>query len=425
MYPTSPQIQAIFFWNPWVRRITGLVYVGFLLTWVPFLRKRLFAPFTVSLLADANLKSFKPDDYFPDSKVLNQQTEQIQPLPQAIPTIKGQIILQGESGLGKSMFVRYLAQKSQRILVYLRADRCTQGVTEAIQKKLHGQVKDPDFLRNLIYCGAIDICIDGLNEVNADTRAKITEFVESYFKGNIIMTTQPLEWRPPATASFYIIQPLEESQIKDFLLSRFPVGAQGLRPPNLRPNSSQSPLNYIKTSPLTPLRKGGIEKEGMEKENLTTYQQKCEEYLTEALGEDQPEAELAIKKRILSNPMDLTIVAQMIQNGQYPDLSHLQQQQYNLMAQDYQTINLQEFPLQPFSEIVYQMRLNNQVTIPTDTFYPALKCMEDYKMVLCQQTVDADNNPTQEWKFRHDKIIEFFIVQTFLGKDNYRQIKHI
>ena len=32
--------------------------------------------------------------------------------------------------------------------------------------------------------------------------------------------------------------------------------------------------------------------------------------------------------------MDLTIVAQMIQNGEYPDLSHLQQQQYNLMAQD-------------------------------------------------------------------------------------------
>ena len=168
--------------------------------------------------------------------------------------------------------------------------------------------------------------------------------------------------------------------------------------------------------------KEGIENGGM---GMASYRQKCEEYLTEALREEQPEEELEIKKRILSNPMDLTIVAQMIQNAQYPDLSHLQEQQYNLMAQDYKTINLEDFPLTPFSEMVYQMRLDNQATIPTDTFYPALKCMEDYKMVLCQQSTDADNKPTQDWKFRHDKIMEFFIVQTFLGRDNYRQIEHI
>ena len=47
-YPKFPQIQAIFFWNPWVRRIGGMGYVGFLLTWVPFLRRKLLQPFQPS-----------------------------------------------------------------------------------------------------------------------------------------------------------------------------------------------------------------------------------------------------------------------------------------------------------------------------------------------------------------------------------------
>ena len=84
------------------------------------------------------------------------------------------------------------------------------------------------FLQNLIYSGALDICIDGLNEVSAETRATITQFVERYFKGNVLMATQPLEWKPPATAKIYVLRPLKEEQIKDFLLSR-DVG-QSLRP---------------------------------------------------------------------------------------------------------------------------------------------------------------------------------------------------
>ena len=34
VYPHSRQVQAIFFWNKWVRKFAGLFYVGPLLTWV-------------------------------------------------------------------------------------------------------------------------------------------------------------------------------------------------------------------------------------------------------------------------------------------------------------------------------------------------------------------------------------------------------
>ncbi|MGB3640619.1 MAG: HEAT repeat domain-containing protein, partial [Rivularia sp. (in: cyanobacteria)] len=390
-YPKSPQIQAIFFWNPWVRRIFGMGYVGFLLAWIPFLRHKLFQPFQPSLLADAGLNNFDERIYFPESGITQTQisveTRYISSLPkitaisQVIPNIQGQIVLEGDSGLGKSMFLRCLVKTSKRIIVYLPARKCEKGVIEAIQIKLHGQAQDAQFLKNLIYSGAIDICIDGLNEVTADTRAQIRQFVESYFRGNIIMTTQPLEWEPPSTAKTYYLQPLEKSQIQQFLYSREPH----------LPHDAK-----IKGS---------------------DYEKNCDRYLDESLNTPQTPEELTAVKRILSNPMDLTLVALMLSQGEHPNVFHLQQQQYNLMAEEYQRFWQQDFPLKQFSEAVYQMRLNDESALPDDDFYNELLCMEDekYKMVISRQWEDCDGEGCKEWYFRHDKIMDYFIVQTFIG----------
>ncbi|MEL6438374.1 MAG: HEAT repeat domain-containing protein, partial [Cyanobacteria bacterium J06621_8] len=386
-YPKSPQIQAIFFWNLWVRRIIGLGYVEFLLTWIPPIRSRLFAPFKESLLADAKLDYVDLEAYFPNSLVKIEASGKTKPLKAAIPELKGQIILQGESGLGKSLFLRHLVKKSPRIAVYLTADRCTGGVIEAIQLKLKGKAQDHKFLRNLIYSGAMDICIDGLNEVDADTRASIKQFVEDYFKGNIIITTQPLEWKPPATARIQILQPLTKGQIEDFLLSRQPYLAE------------ESELNPQE------------------------FDRACLAYLGQALNNNLPDEELAEIQNILSNPMDLTVLSQIIARGESPDIFSLQQQQYNLMAADYKTKQLELFPLDKFAEHAYQMRLKNNCVLSESDFFEELQCLERYKMV-CQRPSNAANEPVRDWKFRHDKIWEFFILQTFLGKDNDRPSKH-
>lgn len=383
-YPNSPQVQAIFFWNPWVRRIGGAGYVGFLLAWVPFLRRKLFEPFRDSLLADAKLQGFNPNAYFPDSEVTLKGTDQTQPIQTIFPEIKGQSILEGDSGLGKTLFLRHLVKASKRLVVYLPAQKCEKGVIEAIQAKLHGQAQDADFLKNLIYSGAIDICIDGLNEVSSDTRATITQFVESYFKGNILMTTQSIEWSPPATAKTYVLQPLRPDQITTFLVLRQTV---------------------IPAS--------------------ETYEQDCDRYLQSILNPNQPVEERIAAQRILSNPMDLTIVAQMLAQGRTPDLFCLQEQQYNLMANEYRQIYSSEFPLKPFSEAVYQRRLDDEPALPADEFYNELICMEDdkHKMVISRQWKDTKGEIHKEWYFRHDKIAEFFIVQTFLGNTEAAQTR--
>lgn len=383
-YPNSSQVQAIFFWNPKIRKIMGLWYVDLALTWIPFLRYKLFIPFKESLLSDAYLDTFDPHTYFADSYVEFQGSIDTKPIRETIPEIKGQVVLVGESGLGKSMFLRNLVKCSQRIVVYLPAQKCAQGVIEAIQAKLHGKVEDVNFLKSLIYSGAIDICIDGLNEVTPDTRAIITDFVGRYFKGNIIMTTQPLEqtqWHPPATVRIGILKPLELDQIEQFLISRQAV------------------------LPLDASVKGA------------DYEQAVKDYLTTIFSQQCSEEEQKAIYRMVSNPMELTIVAQMLARGEKPNLLNLQQQQYEIMAADYNRLYPSTtFPLKAFSETVYQMRLKEESSIPPEEWLQELQCMERYKMIFNRQSVDFENNPTKSWHFRHDKIQDFFIVQTFLGE---------
>ncbi len=388
VYPRYRIVQAIFFWNLWVRRFTGLGYVGFALTWVPFLRTALFAPFKPSLIADAALDTFDEAAYFPDSAVKEKASGRQQPLREAIPAIRGQIVLEGESGIGKTMFLRSLVKRARRVVVYLPAKKCAGGVLEAIQAKLHGPAQDPAFLRNLIYSGALDICIDGLNEVSADARAKITEFVERYFKGNILMSTQPLEWTPPATAKIYILEPLAESQIENFLLSR----------KNSLPNDAQLVGD--------------------------AYEQTCRHYLTTTLNPQQPPKTLADMRQLLSNPMDLTLVAAMLARGETPDIFHLQEQQYRIMAKDYRRTQLHEFPLPQFAEAVYQIRLKDEDTLPVGEFADELQSMERHKMTV-SRSLDEGGKSCPEWHFRHDKIADFFVVQAFLGPDNDKPEKHL
>ncbi|AFZ19069.1 HEAT repeat domain-containing protein [Allocoleopsis franciscana] len=390
-YPKFPHTLAVFFWNPWIRKILGVGYVGFLLTWVPYFRRQLFEPFKPSLLADAELEHFDDDAYFPESNVIIPDSKEIKALTQALPKIQGQIILEGDSGLGKSMFLRHVVANSKRIFVYLPAQKCDKGVIKAIQNKMHGQAQDAGFLKNLIYSGAIDICIDGLNEVSTDTRAKITDFVDRSFRGNIIMTTQPLEWIPPSTTKTYYLQPLESHQIDLFLVSR--------QPKLLKDAKIQGKY----------------------------YKNACIRYLANALNLQQPPEELEAAQRILSNPMDLTLVALMLSQGNTPDLFRLQEQQYNQMAEEFWYKWKYEFPLERFSQAVYQMRLNDENTLPAGQFPQELQALADkkYKMVVRRQSWDREGKAQKEWYFRHDKIMDFFLMQNFLGESTEAETRLI
>ncbi len=391
-YPRSLQVQAIFFWNPYIRRIVGLGYVNFALTWIPFLRRKLFQPFQKLLVADALLDYFDEDSYFEGSVVQQKYSNDLLLLKDAITELKGHIILEGESGLGKSMFVKYLLRNSDRVSVYLPAEKCSKGIMEAIKAKLPDLVKDTNYLKKLIYAGAIDICIDGLNEVNAEVRANVIKFVEHYPHGNIIIVTQPIEWKSPSTAKTYIIQPLRHDQIKKFLTGRL----------------KQIVPNGINISD-------------------SDYEHKCNTYLDKALNNNQHEELLESAQRILSNPMDLTIVAQLLSLGKQPELFDLQKQQYIIMAEDYCRIHAgKTFPIDEFSERIYQMCIDNDINLPKNYYPDEIRCMQhkNFKMTIIYQSINKDGSSTKEWRFRHEKIKEYFILHTFLNNKK-RQYKHL
>lgn len=201
------------------------------------------------------------------------------------------------------------------------------------------------------------------------------------------MSTQPLEWTPPATAKSYILEPLTESQIEAFLLSR---------------------------------------KDSLPDAQLVgdTYEQTCRHYLTTTLDPQQSPETLAAMRQLLSNPMDLTLVATMLARRETPDLFRLQQQQHRIMAKDYRRTQLHEFPLPQFAEAVYQMRLKDEDTLSVGEFAEELQCMERHKMAV-SRSLDEGGKSRTEWHFRHDKIADFFVVQAFLGPANDKPEKHL
>ncbi len=374
LYPRSPMIQAIFFWNPWIRRIIGLGYIGFCLTWIPFLRRRLLSPFQESLLADANLATFQTQLYFADMSITLKGINQPQPLLETLAQTKGQIILEGESGLGKTMYLRYLAQHSTRPFAFLHATRCTAGVIPALKEKLHGFAQNETFLTSIIYAGGVDLCIDGLNEVSPDTRAKITQFVEQHFKGSILLSTQPLEWQPPQTAKTYRLLPLNQQQIETFLLSR-----------------PEQPENYAQT---------------------------CTDYLNAALSAQLDKALQELHLKTLSNPMDLTVVAHLLAQGIQPNLSNLIAQQYQTMNEDYQSKSFnQNFPLNKFAQHVFEIRLQDKRVLNHADFMKELDCLEEHKLVI-KRTEQEGDKEQENFYFRHDKIWDFFNAHVFKQHDN-------
>ena len=95
------------------------------------------------------------------------------------------------------------------------------------------------------------------------------------------------------------------------------------------------------------------------------------------------------------------------------------------MEEEYREKHLgREFPLDSFSAAVYQMRLNDQTALPEEQFLEELLGMERHKMVVTRQSIDSEGKSAKEWYFRHDKIAEFFILQTFLEQPE-RQEQHL
>jgi hypothetical protein len=227
IYPYSVTVQTWIFWNPVVRKALGLGYAGLLLARIPCLRRYLFRPFRDSLVQVAEQDAFDDSSYYEWTRV-----ELANPTAKGrgkkhlavkwFTPLRGQWVLQGASGLGKTMLLRRICRAHRGVPVFLKANDCNGGVITAVQDRLAGRLRDERFLRTLVHAGAIDILIDGLNEAAPDVRTRITKDLEENFRGRFLLTTQPLSgWTPPRTARLATLLPLEDDEVGDFLKTQW------------------------------------------------------------------------------------------------------------------------------------------------------------------------------------------------------------
>jgi hypothetical protein len=114
IYPDSDLARTVVFERPWLRRTLGLGLAVPVLTAIPATCRRLLARYTRSLEAAAKPVEFPERNYFPKSRVWDRRENKYLGLLDAIPAIEGRILLEGASGLGKSMYLRRLVTHSRR-----------------------------------------------------------------------------------------------------------------------------------------------------------------------------------------------------------------------------------------------------------------------------------------------------------------------
>lgn len=402
-YPRSPRLQAFVFWNPVLRRLLGLGYIDLVLLHVGFARRRLFAPFKESFLGDiASGDATQLDrlSYFRDSRVRHRPnamggrgrvTETELPILDALSRHHGRVLLLGKSGLGKSSFLRFSlaarAREGRDVLVYMRADQCRRGVEAEIEQRMNGLGKEQSLLKAMIYSGKMFIYIDGYNEVDLATQDMITGFLSQYPYARILVASQ-ISLRGFGTIERYTILPLAPEAVRRFLVSREPVLADN-----------------------APVR-GGL------------FVKSAESFLQEIESISNDEVERRAFEEILSNPMDLTSVALLLGDGRTPDLFALESQQFEGIARRLAESGV-AFRTTAFSSALLEQRLKDQENLQKLPFQPEVVALIAGKLALVR--TDADEGgaiASQEVRFRHDRIRDFFSHFALLAVDQEARAKY-
>lgn len=386
VYPRSPSLQSFVFWNPLARRILGLGYIDLVLIYVPWARRKLLQPFRGQLLGDIlrpAANQLDRIDYYPDSRVVPLNVSNASPHPRvlidALRSHKGRLLLIGQSGLGKSSFLRYWlshrAAAGREEIAYLRADECRGGVEAEIERRMQQLGNDRRLVHALIYAGKLFVYIDGYNEVEVSTQDAITRFLGDHPFGNILVCTQ-IPLRGFTGAPGWRLLPLERDQAYDFLCSREAV----------------VPSDAALSGQL--------------------FQRAAETFLKHTWPQSG-NAEEGFAE-VLSNPMDLTSVALLLAHGRTPDLFGLEAQQFDNLYREMKQEGL-EFRTKAFSAALLKQRLADQENLETLCFGPEVTALVSAKMAIVRTFGDnAGRVIGQETRFRHDRIRDFFTHFAFL-----------
>jgi len=149
------------------------------------------------------------------TEITNGEKKEKVKITESIKKIEGTNILRGKPGTGKTTFIKYMIsnlynankKKEKPIPVYLPASHCRQGVLNAIRERLENSLiqKDKE-IKALINNKTLILFIDGLNTHEDEIVIKISKFLTSCRKGNILVSTRLEDWTHPR-AKLYELTP--------------------------------------------------------------------------------------------------------------------------------------------------------------------------------------------------------------------------
>jgi|GEM_PF-3859171 len=415
-YRRSTRVQTHIFYNPLARKILGFGYVDILLVWIAPLRRLLFAPFVAGMAGDVGRRSLgmKEGPYYPDSHVVRLDRSNLSagmkdaerealsgrletstlPIISGLADWKGPTCLFGPSGRGKTSYLRHVltATASRRNpFLYLRAAECGDDVVSTVCSRFPGLGRDTDLIVSLIRSGILDVYIDGLNEVDRELQERIVRFVVDYPTANVFLSSQEVGISLPTKLTTYYLLPLTKEQMREFLLSR------------------ETSLDAD-----APLR-GGY------------YSQRVNAYLdelSEELGDSGPASADPTHRALvtsflvtLANPMDLDTAAVLLSLDIDPDPFRLQEQQFRLVDEDCRTKLGRSFPISAFSKSALNAREDNKAEIDWSSFGEYVAILEQRKQVRRTSVDVAGGNTALEYRFRHEKIADFYLHFALLGAD--------
>jgi DNA replicative helicase MCM subunit Mcm2 (Cdc46/Mcm family) len=385
-FPFNARIRSAYLYNEKLRGLLSLWFVPLLLTLLPFLRKLLLLPFRDRLLADARLTDFDPTTWYPNVRVSDRRGT-TRAITEALPHIRGNILLIGESGLGKTTFLRLLASQTHRTLVFLNARGCEKvGVPEAIRRKA-SEVQGEEFFKSLIATRDLAVIIDALNEVNADIRASIVAFVNDFPKADILVATQPIESigtdrSPFETARTFYLRPLADEDIARFLLSR--------------------PDRELPDRPVT----------------REAYDAAVRRFVDERLDSAPSEEARVTARTALSNPANGIYAADLLSRGKIPSPNDLIGQAFELACAAYRDVNLRDFPRKAFAAKAVELRLNDLNYLANDELPNEQGVLLDYRLLVTRPMYGKDAKSAQAAFFRHDTVMDYFMYIAFADDDD-------
>jgi hypothetical protein len=396
LYPRSRLIQEGMVWNPSMRRVLGFFYIDILLVAIPLLRRRLLIPFRQSLLRPIEIEGLSERTYYANRELSPYGSKGGEKLRAelAFSRLSGQRVIQGATGVGKTMLLRHLAKINRKPVALLQAVECEKGVVAGIAARLQPNANDEDFLRRIISAGGLDILIDAFDEAPVETQKQIEQFVEQASESNIVLATRSLSSGQFASVRTYTLEPLRQDEIEAFLLLQW---------------------HKFETDAL-------ITKEA--------YEQRVNSFARQLRSQASTSKRAEENFQFIRNPFEALFAAELIADGRDPDIGAVVEENYKAALYEYRTEEEREFPLAAFSNRIQDWRKSDAPNLDITGFEREVQSLRKQKIMILRYAVvltsDGEKGESR-WRFRNDKVREFFsgrapASQILQGKQDDRSV---